>query len=278
MQNFKYILLLLCTTSFSFSQNSTLRVTYEDFNFENSKKKDDGKRVGMVLSHKMGHSLYQFAYDKTHTDTYKPPLNEDLHVHKYYFKYSHKLDAKQSLSLNYATINDNLMKEADGVHIYGLGYKYGAFGMTQYLSDYENFNVYQTELQYTFKKAFGNFKTKMTVLGKYIHLQDKESNGFSKNAQEDYFTPGIKVHAHYKAYHMGAGAFFGKRVFAVMNNGFKVQHHAMEFDKTYMIGFGKHFGNMDLSVKYVYQEATEIPIYNPNVEVQNIILQLGYRF
>ena len=278
MKNLKYILLLLATTSFGFSHSSTLKVTYEDFDFKNSKKKDNGKRVGLILSHKRGDSLYQFAYDKTNTETYKPPLNKDLKVHKYYFKYSHKLYAKQTLSLSYATIDDNIMKETDGGHIYGLGYKYGAFGLTQYLSDYEHFNVYQTEFQYTFKKAFAAFKTKMTLLGKYIHLQDKESNGFSKNAEEDYFTPGIKIHAHYNAYHMGAGVFFGKRVFAVMNNGFKVQHHAMEFDKTYMIGFGKHFGDMDLSVKYVYQEATEIPIHNTNVEMQNIMLQLGYRF
>ena len=278
MHNLKYILLLLCSTSFAFSQNTTLRVTYENFDFENSIKKDEGKRGGFILSHKIDDSLYQIAYEKTHTDTYKPPLTKDLHVDKYYFKYSHKLGAKHALSLSYATIDDNIIKETDGGHIYGLGYKYGAFGVTQYLSDYDNFNVYQTEMQYTFKKSFSKLKTKMTILGKYIHLQDKNSNPFSSNAKEDYFTPGVKLHAHYKAYHMGVGAFFGKRVFAVMNNGFKVQSHAMEFDKTYMIGFGKHFGDIDLSMKYVYQEANEIPNNNPNVEMQNIILQLGYRF
>jgi len=86
------------------------------------------------------------------------------------------------------------------------------------------------------------------------------------------------MHAHYHDYHMGAGAFFGKRVFAVMNDGFKVQHHAMEFKETYMVGFGKHFGDVDLNLKYVYQKASEIPINNDNVKVQNIILQLEYRF
>ncbi len=278
MHHLKYILLLLYSTSFAFSQNSTLRVTYEDFDFKNSLKKDEGKRVGFILSHKIDDSLYQIAYEKTHTETFQPPLPKDLYVDKYYFKYSYKLNAKHALSLSYATIDDNLMKETDGGHIYGLGYKYGAFGITQYLSDYDNFNVYQTEMQYTFKKSFSKLKTKVTILGKYIHLQDKNSNAFSRNAKEDYFTPGVKLHAHYKAYHMGAGAFFGNRVFAVMNNGFKVQNHAMEFDKTYMLGFGKHFGDIDLSLKYVYQEATEIPSHNPNVEMQNIIFQLGYRF
>ena len=278
MHNFKFILLFLGLVSLSFSQNTTLRVTYENFDFSNSMKKDNGKRYGAIVSHRNDDSLYQLAYDKTDTETYKPPLTKDLKVDKYYLKYSRKLNAKHSLSLSYATINDNLMKETDGGHIYGLGYRYGAFGATQYFSDYNNFDVYQTEMKYTFNRAFGDLKTKLTLLGKYIHLQDKESNGFSKNAQEDYFTPGVKVHAHYNAYHMGAGAFFGKRIFAVMNDGFKVQHHAMEFNKTYMIGFGRHFGDIDLSMKYIYQEATEVPSHNPNVEMQNIMLQLGYRF
>lgn len=57
-----------------------------------------------------------------------------------------------------------------------------------------------------------------------------------------------------------------------------VQPHAMEFNKTYMIGVGKQFNDLDLSLKYVYQEATEIPIHNENVKAENFILQIGYRF
>jgi hypothetical protein len=170
------------------------------------------------------------------------------------------------------------MKQTDGGNIYGFGYCYGEFKMAQYISDYKYFNVYQSEASYTFKKQFSELKISATLVGKYIHLQNKESNDFSKNAKTDYFTPGLKLHAHYKGYHLGAGAFFGKRVFAVMNNGFKVQHHAMEFKKTYMFGIGRHFQWGDIHLKYVYQEASEIPIHNNGVEVNNIILQLGYHF
>ena len=67
-------------------------------------------------------------------------------------------------------------------------------------------------------------------------------------------------------------------VFAVMHDGFKVQHHAMEFNETYMVGFGKHFGDVDLNLKYVYQNASEIPINNDNVKVQNVGLVLRYHF
>lgn len=253
-------------------------MAYESFDFENSKKKDDGKRYGVVLSHKTENALYQLAYDKTNTNTFQPPLSSDLHVNKYYLKYRYKLDDNQFAFLSYATIDDNLMEAVDGGNIYGLGYKYGAFTLIQYLSDYDQFNVYQTDLEYMFKKRFDKVFVSAKVLAKYIHLQDKESSAFSNNAKEDYLTPGFKIHAHYKNYHMGAGAFFGKRIFAVMNDGLKVQHHAMEFNKTYMFGVGKSYNDLDISLNYVYQEATEIPIHNENVKVENLIFKVGYHF
>jgi len=278
MKKMKMIFAVLLLFTLSYAENSTLKLTYENFDFDNSIKKDQGKRYGTALDHQTDDSLYQIAYEKTNTNTFKPPLAKDLHVNKYYLKYTHMLDDKQSFNVEYATIDDNLMKETDGGHIYGLGYTYAAFGLTQYLSDYERFNVYQTDMKYTFKKEFDGAMVSATVLGKYMHLQDKNSNDFSKNANEDYFTPGVKLHAHHHGYHVGAGAFFGKRIFAVMNDGFKVQHHAMEFEKTYMVGLGKHFDDLDLHLKYVYQKASEIPSHNDNVNVKNIVLQLGYRF
>jgi hypothetical protein len=267
---------MLC--SISYADDITMKFTYENFNFENSKKKDNGKRFDTLIDYKTDNTLYQFMYEKTDTDTFKPPLTKNLHVNKYYLKYSYKIGNKDVFTASYASIDDNIMKETDGGHIYGLGYKNGMFGLNQYFSDYENFNVYQTDLKYTFRKAFGEMKTSATLLGKYIHLQDKNSNDFSANAQEDYFTPGIKIHTHYKDYHLGAGAFFGKRAFAVMNDGFRIQHHAMEFDETYMFGLGKHFTDLDVNLRYIYQKATELPINNDDVKVKNITIQIGYHF
>ncbi len=278
MKKMKILFVVSLLLTLSYAQSTTVKISYENLNFDNSKKKDQGRVYGIALNHQTDDALYQIAYEKTNTDTFQPPLTQDLHVNKYYLKYTHILDDKQAFSISYATIDDNLMKEADGGHIYGLGYKYAAFGLTQYVSDYAHFNVYQTDLKYTFKKAFGEIQTSAVILGKYIHLQDRESNAFSANAKENYFTPGVKLHAHYHDYHMATGAFFGKRVFAVMNDGFKVQHHAMEFNETYMVGFGKHFADVDLNLKYVYQKATELPINNDNVKVQNIGLVLRYRF
>jgi hypothetical protein len=260
----------------AYAKDTTLKLTYGILDFDNSKKKDQGKRVGISLDYKQDKSLYQLLYEKTDTDTFQPPLTKDLKVDKYYLKYSYRLDGAQTLSASYATIDDNLMKETNGGAIYGLGYQYGMFGFTQYLSDYNHFNVYQSDLKYTFNRELNRIKINTTVIEKYIHLEDKESNDFSKNTKENYLTTGVKMHVSYNTYHVGVGAFFGKRVFAVMNDGFKVQHHAMEFKETYMIGFGKHFDDIDIHVKYVYQKASEIPISNDNVKLQNVIVQLGY--
>jgi hypothetical protein len=278
MKKIQTLMLIGLLSSFSYAEDITMKFTYENFNFDNSKKKDNGKRYDTLINYRTDDSLYQFMYEKTDTDTFKPPLTKNLHVNKYYFKYSYEMGNKNMFTVSYANIDDNIMKETDGGHIYGLGYKSGMFGLNQYFSDYTNFNVHQTDLKYTFKKAFGKMKTSATLLGKYIHLQDKNSNGFSANAQEDYFTPGMKIHAHYNDYHIGAGAFFGKRAFAVMNDGFRVQHHAMEFDETYMFGIGKHFKNVDVNVRYIYQNATELPINNDNVKVKNFTIQFAYRF
>jgi hypothetical protein len=263
------------------SQNDVttlLKLSYEALDFTNSKKKDDGKRVGIAIDYKDTNNLYQIVYEKTDTTTFKPALTKNLKVDKYYFKYTRKLNSLHSLNLSYGYIDDNLMRETTHGHIYGIGYSYSSFGFTQYLSDYKQFNVYQSEAKYSFKKSFDKLKTSLSVVGKYIHLQDKNSNNFSKNAKTNYFTTGVKLHTRYDDYHFKVGAFFGKRIFAVMNNGFKVQHHAMEFKNTYMCGIGKKFNNTDINLKYVYQKATEIPIHNKNVKVQNIILQVAYKF
>lgn len=272
------LLLAMLIPILSLAENTTLTLGYELLDFENSKKKDEGKRYGISLKHTHNNDTYQLRVERTHTETFQPPLTKDLKVNKYALKYTHRYDQAQAVSASFLNIDDNLMKETDGGRIYGLGYRYRAFGLTQYFSDYKHFNVYQTDIKYTFKHAWGDMKADATLLAKYQHLQDKESNPFSTNAKSDYLAPGLKVHLHYNDYHIGAGAFFAERVFAVMDEGMRIQHHAMEFDKTYMVGIGRHFEKFDLHLKYIYLEANEIPINNPDVKVDNIIFQLGYHF
>ncbi len=270
---------ILCTLNHAQSTTlTTLTTSLESLNFNNSKKKDEGIRYRVGLDHQRDNHLFQMLYGRTNTTTFQPPLSDDLHVNKVYLKYRHQWDEKQSFHISYATIDDNLMQETDEGNIYGAGYGYGHFNLTQYFSGYKHFDAYQTDIKYTFIKKYNSVLTKATVMGKYIHLANKNTNNFSKNAENDYFTAGLKMHVKYKKFHLGAGAFLGKRIFAVMDDGFRVQHHAMEFNKTYMFGIGSRFGKADLKLRYIYQEAIEVPIQNENVTLSNIILQFGYCF
>ena len=253
---------------------SNIKLNYEVFNFTHSKKKDDGQRYGVEIDHETTEHHFQFYYEKTNTNT-TTMLPEDLKVNKYFMKYQYKFTETEHLLFSYMYINDNLMKETNGGNIYGLGYQKAGWGLTQYLSDYPHFDVYQTDLKYSIKYQ----GVKWTAIGKYIHLDNKDSNNFSKNAKNNYFTTGLKAHTHYKGYHFGAGVFIGKRIFAVMQEGFRVQHHAMEFKETYMCGVGHSLGD-DLTVhlRYIHQKAKEVPINNDNVKVDTLSFDLVYKF
>jgi len=256
------------------SGKSNIKINYETLNFSNSKKKNDGRRYGIEIDHENAHHHYQFYYEKTNTHTTKI-VSKDLDVKKYTLKYQYKITPKERVTLSYIEIDDNLMKETNNGHIYGFGYSKNGLGVTQYLSDYPHFDVYQSDLKYSFKKD----GLKTTLIGKYIHLKDKNSNSFSTKAKSEYFTGGIKLHTHHNGYHLGAGIYLGKRAFAVMKEGFKVQHHSMEFKESYMFGIG-HALQEDTVVhlRYGYHKAKEIPLNNDNVKVENISLDLVYKF
>jgi hypothetical protein len=128
------------------------------------------------------------------------------------------------------------------------------------------------------KKEFKDMHLMGKIIAKYIHLKDKNSNNFSKNAKTDYFTLGLKVHTHYHGYHFGAGTYLGKRIFAVMKEGFLVQHHAMEFKESYMLGIGHAIGKAMVHLRYRYSKADEIPSNNPDVKVDNLSLDVAYKF
>ena len=254
--------------------SNNIKINYETLDFSNSKKKKDGKRYGIEVDHEDAKHHLQLYYENTKTHTTKM-VPKDLKVDKYALKYQYKVAPKERLTLLYSTIDDNLMKETDGGKIYGAGYSKNGLGFTQYLSDYPHFDVYQSDVKYGFKKE----GVKTTFIGKYIHLKDKNSNNFSKNAKKDYFTAGVKLHGHYNGYHLGAGAYVGKRIFAVMKDGFKVQHHAMEFKETYMVGVGHDLGeNLVAHLRYVYQKAKEVPMNIDNVKVDNLSFDVVYKF
>jgi len=123
-----------------------------------------------------------------------------------------------------------------------------------------------------------DIKVKLTSITKYINTDEENLNGFTKNTEDSYLTSGLKLHLHYDTYHFGSAVYVGKRVFAIMNDGFKIQHHAMEFDRTYAVGVGKNISDFVLRLQYIYSRATELPAKNENIEVSNIRFPLNYTF
>lgn len=53
---------------------------------------------------------------------------------------------------------------------------------------------------------------------------------------------------------MVLGFMDGDRLFAVQDDGLKVEHHALEQSKTYMISLGKKFKDIDLISRYIYSK------------------------
>ena len=257
--------------------SSQIKFGYENLKFINSKQKDDGLRYGVEMDYQNKKHHIQVYVEHTDTHT-KPNVPKDLSVNKYSIKYQYQLNKANAFKLSYISIDDNLMKEVDGGQIVGLGYKYKGFEFVQYVSDYKNFNAYQSDVKLSKKMVFDDVTVKGALVGKYMHIQNRKSNDFTRKTKKEYFTLGLKVHADYDSWHVGAGVYVGERIFTVMNDGMKVQHHAMSFDRSMMFLLGREFKDILVKVRYVRHNANEIPIANDNIKVESWVMDFSYRF
>ena len=280
-----FLLLILNIALFAnLSENvhSSASVYAEGKDYTNSKQKDNGAVYGFGADIHHNNAEYKFAYEFGGANT-KAPLKKDLKFQKLFLRYAYSFQNDVTLHLNYISVlNDNIAL-TDGGNIYGVGLAYAFdkknnLDITQYYSNYKDFDTYQTDLEFNHKMRFKEFKIKLTGMLKYINISQSTQNKFSKYAKDYYLTPGFRAHIHYNSYHLGFGAFFSKRSFAIMNEGFKLQHHAMEFDRTYAIGLGKTFSDFIVRAQYIYLRATELPIQNKNVDINNLRIILNYNF
>jgi len=282
----KFILLFILSASLwatSETVHSSIITYIESKDFDNSVQKEDGKVYGIGADIHLDHSEYRFAYEHGDTNTKQPPLKEDLITDKLFLKYSYDFQNNFAFNINYINILNDNIAITDGGQTYGAGLSYKIkkninSNFTQYYTNYDDFNVYQSDFTLDYKMKINDVKVKLTSITKYINLDEKNLNGFTKNAEDDYLTTGVKLHLHYEGYHFGAAAYFGKRVFAVMDDGFKIQHHAMEFDRTYAVGIGKNISDFVLRLQYIYSRAEELPMENENVEISNFRVLLNYKF
>ncbi len=286
----KHYILILITLSSSLLADVTSAVVhssvstyYEDKTFKGSKQKTDGIVYGVGGDIHYKNSEYKFTYEHAHTNTRQPPLQKDLEIDKLFLRYGYKFNDKFKVNLNYINIlNDNIAITDEG-KVYGLGLTYSpnkktALNFTQYYTNYNDFNVYQSDFKLSYKIKLDKIKIELKSITKYISIDEENKNSFTKFADKDYLTSGVLFHIHYNSYHLGGGAYMGSRAFAIMSDGFKIQHHAMRIDRTYALGVGKTIGDFVLRAQYIYQRAEEIPLKNKNIDVTNIRVILNYKF
>ena len=290
--NKKYLFLLTTALSIlhahdyhNINENIMLKSSFIYNNFENSKQKNSGKVYKILVNYKINNHKIEIQNSYSDVDTIKPPLKEDLEINKTFLRYSYDFSKENSINVSYIHIVDNIAP-TDGGNIYGIGYIYRKnnfqVALNQYRSEYDDFSVDQSDINLQYHKKIGKIKTDINVIVKHISLNDYSDKIFNKKAStipdDEYLTTGIKLHASYSGYHIGIGGFFGNRLFAVMGNGSKVQHHAMRFNKTYFTSIGKKFDKYNVILKYTYQEADELPQNNLGVEMDSFSLNVNYKF
>ena len=266
------------------SSKTEISSYYESYNFTDSTIKEKGYALGFIGSHKSENSFYKLGYEYEYTQS-TPAFhakNGDFKIHKLYSKYAYSASPKWKINLNYINVLDDNIAPTSNGSIYGLRVTYSfikplSLNITQFLSDYEEFDVYQSDIKIVYKMKFDTLKIKLQSITKYMNLKDYQSNGYSKNADSSYLTSGVKVGALYNSYTFGGGAYFGERAFAVMDDGFKLQHHALSFDKTYAFLLAKSFAYLNIKLQYIYLEAKELPSHQ-NIEVDILRLVGSYKF
>jgi len=280
----KILLGSLVLSGLLYANNSSITYGYAIKDYSNSASKIDGKVNFLGISHKMSNHKLSLGYQGDNVDRTLHPIsrvNRDLDVEKYNAKYIYRFNNKFNLKASYIKIIDNLAPTDQG-KIYGFGGNYiiaNSLNTTLdiYKSDYKNFDVNQYDISISKGFKIDNLKLKATLITKKIDI-DGKSYGRYNFEDKDYFTTGLKLGVNYNNYVGGVGAFFGKRVFTVLDGGTKVQHHAMQQDKTYMLSFGKKFKDFDIIGKYTYQNGKELPENKDDVDTKVISLFFTYKF
>lgn len=274
----KIVVLSFIASSVLFAQ-SDLKLSYVVTDYDNSKTKIDGTGYEVGLSHDFGVGVLGFGYEDSAVD--RIGTNPTLEVQKVNLNYSHKLSKELGAKVSYLKIDDNIAPTDDGkVYGFGVGYAIAeGFALTTdlYKSDYKQFNVSQVDITLAKNFMMGDIKSKAIVGVKKIDIDGDKYNAYTFK-DKDYTTSLVALSTNYNGYTANIGTMFGKRLFAVLENGAKVQHHAVEQDKTYFVGFGKKIGNFDVMAKYSYQNGIELPENRKDVDTKTSSVTLTYKF
>jgi hypothetical protein len=264
--------------------NSEISTNYTYKDYDNSKTKTNGKTIDYRFLHNFESSQivinYEDSLTKRENEITKAKLTS-LEVEKLSMKYLYHISDELSFKTSFINIEDNLAPTDDG-KIYGLGLIKNMNSSTgikidTYLSDYEDFNVNQYDLTFVKKFKLDNINLEAQLGSKYININGQNYGNYilKDNYFLSYF---LNLNANYNSFIFGLGFMNGDRLFAIQEDGLKVEHHALEQNKTYMVSLGKKFKNIDLISRYIYSNSNELPENRNDVKSQFVSLGLNYKF
>ena len=256
-------------------------------NCENSLKKDGGRIYNFLGQKQFDRHILNINYMDILENTYQPPMPKDLEVQKLAFKYRYNLSNGLQIGATYLHIKDNLMP-TDGGNMYGISLQSKTTDLyilstAYYKVVYDDFDVEQVDISVLKKIKTGDFKNSLKAIIKSTYIDGYKNSQFNpkaklENADDHYLIVGLFLATRYKSYFGKVGGFVGDRLFTVMNNGYMVQHHPMEFGNSLLLAFGKDFGKIRVGLKYNQHTSISLPTNNQNIKFKMGTLTLRYNF
>lgn len=280
----KKILVTTALLSSYLLANSEISTYYTYKDYDNSKTKTEGKTLDYRFLHNFQNSELTINYEdsltKRENELTKIKMTS-LEIEKLSMKYLYHISNDLSIKTSFINIEDNLAPTDNG-KVYGFGFNKNIDNSNQikldtYLSDYEDFNVNQYDFTFIKKFRFENINFQAQTGIKYIDINGEKYQNYilEDNYYMSYF---LNLNANYNGFILGLGVINGDRLFSVQEDGLKVEHHALEQNKTYLVSLGKKFQNIDVITKYIYSNSKELPENRDNVSSKFFTLGLNYKF
>lgn len=280
----KKILVTTALLSSYLLANSEISTYYTYKDYDNSKTKTEGKTLDYRFLHNFQNSELTINYEdsltKRENELTKIKMTS-LEIEKLSMKYLYHISNDLSIKTSFINIEDNLAPTDNG-KVYGFGFNKNIDSSNQikldtYLSDYEDFNVNQYDFTFIKKFRFENINFQAQTGIKYIDINGEKYQNYilEDNYYMSYF---LNLNANYNGFILGLGVINGDRLFSVQEDGLKVEHHALEQNKTYLISLGKKFQNIDVITKYIYSNLKELPENRDDVSSNFFTLGLNYKF
>ena len=280
----KKILVTTALLSSYLLANSEISTYYTYKDYDNSKTKTEGKTLDYRFLHNFQNSELTINYEdsltKRENELTKIKMTS-LEIEKLSMKYLYHISNDLSIKTSFINIEDNLAPTDNG-KVYGFGFNKNIDSSNQikldtYLSDYEDFNVNQYDFTFIKKFRFENINFQAQTGIKYIDINGEKYQNYilEDNYYMSYF---LNLNANYNGFILGLGVINGDRLFSVQEDGLKVEHHALEQNKTYLVSLGKKFQNIDVITKYIYSNSKELPENRDDVSSEFFTLGLNYKF